>query len=93
MHPEERNKIEAELRANGFIHVDGVPFTEKQIALLTWHKLDELSAAVARLENQSCVSHDEIDAMFDRVRKHFFTSIGAIVSVGGLVVAIISVTH
>lgn len=93
MHPDDRAKMEAELRANGFIHVDGVPYTEKQIMLLTWHKLDELSHAVGRLEQRDLISRKEVQTMFDRVRRHTFTAIGAVVSIGGLIVAILSATH
>ncbi len=92
MHPDDRAKMEAELRANGFIHVEGIPYTEKQIALLTWHKLDELSGAVANLESDR-ITRTEVERMFDKVRKHTFTAIGSVVGLGTLIVTILSATH
>ncbi|REK25911.1 MAG: hypothetical protein DWQ40_00370 [Actinobacteria bacterium] len=42
MRQEERRRIERELRDNGYLSVDDVPFSVKQLALLNFHKLDTL---------------------------------------------------
>lgn len=40
--PEERKRIEDELERNGYVTIDDVPFTVKQLALLNHHNIREL---------------------------------------------------
>ena len=74
-----RRQIESELRANGFIDVDGLPYTPTQIALLTWYKLDELSAAVGALETDR-ITRKEVMTLFEKQRAHLFRVAGLLVS-------------
>lgn len=49
MTPEERARIEQELRDNGYVTIDDVPFSVKQLALLNYHKLVEIAASFEKV--------------------------------------------
>lgn len=42
MDPKERAQIEKELEQNGYVTIDDVPFSVKQLALLNYHNIREI---------------------------------------------------
>ena len=93
MNSEERAQIERELRENGFMVVDDIPYSQKQIALLTWHKLDELSRAVAALEEDR-IGREEVESMFDKQRGHLFKVTAMLLTIVTVTITIaLGLTH
>ena len=82
MKPEERERLEAEIRANNFVTVDDIPYTPTQLALLNWHKLDGIER---KLEGKLDVTE------FEAFRERMIKMGGFIVSFITIAVAIIAI--
>ncbi len=95
MTPEERARIERELQENGFITIDDVPFSVKQMALLNYHKLDELAATVKEVRDAILqmparfVSCEDMDKYKGSVRTTVATLAASIIGVLALVVSVL----
>lgn len=96
LNPDERQRIEQELEANGFVSIHDVPFSVKQLALLNWHNVKELHTLLDELRSEVQVLISSLDTGDGFVRQREFAEFrkglrNMMVAVGALVGVVLTI--